>query len=246
MAQKKEQQMIELLIEKKKFPSPLIIEGENHSYWIDRVAKQALCQDRSACGQCSNCKLFDSKNNPDWIELNGSIKMEELRDHLYELQRRPFQSQHRVFSISDFQKANNNIQNALLKTLEEPKKDWVILLGSLNSSKILSTIQSRCLKIKLPVDLKKDFSESSSCELFSQIESGFDLQSFQSLEEIFKSKEKSRDAWTKLLETASGTGYPGFWAHFAPELHDALNLLDRNLNPKILWEKAWNAANQSY
>lgn len=238
--------MIEILLEKKNFPSPLIIEGENHADWIERIAKKSLCQDRSACGECSSCRLVNSKNHPDWIQINGSIKMEELRDQLYELQRRPFQSHSRVFSISDFQKANNNIQNALLKTLEEPKKDWVILLGSLSSSKILPTIQSRCLKIKLPVKIKKDFSENSSYDLFSQIESGFDLQSFQSLEEVFKSKEKSKVAWTELLEIASVAGYPGFWSHLAPELHDALNLLDRNLNPKILWEKAWNAANQSY
>jgi DNA polymerase III delta prime subunit len=238
--------MIERLIENKRFPSPLILEGSSHTAWIERIAKTALCRDLSACGICSSCKLIASKNHPDWIELDGGIKMESLRDRLYELQRRPFQARYRVLSFYDFHKSSANIQNALLKTLEEPKTDWIILLGSLSISRILPTILSRCLKIKLAFDARDSTSHSEHLHIFSQIENGIDLEFYNEFEALFKSKEKTRSTWAELLEMASSRGYPGFWASLAPELLDAIHLLDRNLQPKILWERAWNAANQSY
>ena len=63
---------------------------------------------------------------------------------------RPLEADKRVFVVEKLETLNQN-QNKLLKTLEEPPKNVVLLIGAEKSSAILPTIKSRAKKIDIPL-----------------------------------------------------------------------------------------------
>lgn len=69
----------------------------------------------------------------------------------------------RMIIISDAQKMTNEAQNSILKILEEPPADTMIILTATDTSSLNGTIKSRCQHLRvLPVDLeaaKKYFSK---------------------------------------------------------------------------------------
>lgn len=230
--------MLERLLSQKKFASPLIMEGHDQ---IEVYAMHALCEKLEACGECRSCRLAKSSNHPDWIRISGNIKVDELRAHLQELRHRPFQAQYRVMSFSEFDRANAFVQNALLKTLEEPLEYWIILLQVDSLQSLLPTVRSRCLLFRSQRSAEAPADEKT-LEIFQSIEEGSDFPIFSRLELIFKSRDQTKIFWDEILQLASTRSYPGFWGHFAPELESAYAQLERNLHPKLLWEQAWSRA----
>lgn len=222
--------MLELLKQKSFVPSPLMIESENQEALIRDLAVSVLSPGNE-----------DSENfqHPDWIHLDSAdLKLESLRDALYELRHRPFSADHRVFSIENFQDCNKHIQNALLKTLEEPLDYWVILLGVRSIFGVLPTIRSRCLFLK-----KRSFSQDdldpADLKIYKKIEDKDPYGLYKDVEHRLKSRSDSKTLFQELLKKASQQSYPGHWKRFAPELESAMPELARNLNPKNIWEKAW-------
>jgi DNA polymerase III delta prime subunit len=51
--------------------------------------------------------------------------------------------------IDDADSLSETVQNKLLKTLEEPRSDVILLLGTSNPDHLLSTVRSRCSTIRL-------------------------------------------------------------------------------------------------
>jgi DNA polymerase III delta prime subunit len=51
--------------------------------------------------------------------------------------------------IDDADSLSETVQNKLLKTLEEPRPDVILLLGTSNPDHLLSTVRSRCSTIRL-------------------------------------------------------------------------------------------------
>lgn len=54
-----------------------------------------------------------------------------------------------VYVVLEFQDVSEEVQNTLLKTIEEPSSNNRIILAASDSSSILSTIKSRCLCLNL-------------------------------------------------------------------------------------------------
>lgn len=127
-------------------------EGIGKKEFAKEFAKAILCLNQNKpCNECSSCIKFNSSNNPDFtiIEPDGnSIKIAQTREMQEKVYRKPIISDKKVFIINDSEKMTEEAQNALLKTLEEPPEYMVIILVCSNENKILSTIKSRCLKIK--------------------------------------------------------------------------------------------------
>lgn len=232
--------MLEELLKKSIFPSPLILEGSKSTEWIHSIVNFALCETNKACGTCRSCRQIKNGFHPDWLALAGNVKIDEVRETLRLLRQRPYESKRRVLSFDGLQDANAYVQNALLKTFEEPLDYWVLLAGVNSRFGLLPTIRSRCL-------LYRDDSSSRLGETLSPSESRvyetirdlkeLDLQ--KDLESILKDRQKAKSAFHKILEKASQEQYPGHWQNFAPCLEESLWGLSRNLNPKILWDSAW-------
>lgn len=118
-----------------------------------------LCRERGdegPCGRCKSCKLFASKSHPDFFhiapqEQGKAILVQEIRG-LNEFAGKKSQfGGYRVVLISPADAMNTAASNALLKTLEEPGSDTLIMLLSHMPAKLLATIKSRCQILKFPV-----------------------------------------------------------------------------------------------
>lgn len=85
-----------------------------------------------------------SKNDLHILEKNSAIKIDEVRDLQHKLLLSS-QSEFKILIIDDASNITNQAASALLKTLEEPTKNTVIVLITSNKSKVLPTIISRCI-----------------------------------------------------------------------------------------------------
>jgi DNA polymerase III delta prime subunit len=234
--------MLDHLLKEKRIPSPLILEGEAsaRAEWLLKIRNFALCFERRACGECRACKQMKKGFHPDAFDLNGTLKMEELRDFLYKFRQKPFEGGLRVLTIDDFQEASTAIQNALLKTLEEPLPHWVLVLGTNSRFAILETIRSRCLLYTLPVTEEKTVSlTSEEKEIFELVEAKNETALVKNLETFLKDRNKAKKGFQNLLREASLKRYPGHWEKVAPVLEAAVEKLDRNLNSRLVWDNLW-------
>jgi len=116
--------------------------------------------DPSACGLCRSCQLFKGGAHPDFRfvsfikkekseELRSVIIVDQVRELISSLQLTNGLSPHKVALIYPAEAMNRNAANALLKTLEEPAGEAVLLLVSHDASRLPATIRSRCQAIAL-------------------------------------------------------------------------------------------------
>lgn len=117
------------------------------------MAKAALCQTltiEGACGFCKDCLLVEANNHPDLYHLvadGNQIKVDQVRELCQKLTFTSQQGGRRVAVISQCEKLNLAAANALLKTLEEPGKDTLLLLQSDTPSRLMATLNSRCQRV---------------------------------------------------------------------------------------------------
>ena len=102
------------------------------------------------CGECQSCKQAKSGNHPDIIMVNHEkpnvISVDDIRKQLVDTMGiRPYKSRYNIYIIPDAQLMNQQAQNALLKTIEEPPEYGIVILLTSNISKILQTVVSRCM-----------------------------------------------------------------------------------------------------
>lgn len=115
-------------------------------------AKSILClqKQNSEC-RCKSCIEFDSNNNPDFqiVESSdGKIKIEQIREMQRKIAEKSIISGKKVYIIENSDTMTKEAQNCLLKTLEEPPEYIVIVLICSNEDNLLSTIKSRCTRMK--------------------------------------------------------------------------------------------------
>lgn len=134
-----------------------IIEGDS---LIDKVgiakafAKAALCNEKpgEGCDRCSICRRIDKDSYEDLhhIQDDKSIKNEAIEHLQGELAMMPSaEGKTHVAIIESADTMTARAQNRLLKTLEEPKANSLILLLSENSVNLLPTVRSRCASIRI-------------------------------------------------------------------------------------------------
>lgn len=104
-------------------------------------------QDAMPCEKCNNCLRITSKDHPDVVEIEPdgqSIKVDQIRALQSELTKSGFESAKKVVIIHQAEKMNTNSANSLLKFLEEPPANFMIILETQSLGKIIPTIRSRC------------------------------------------------------------------------------------------------------
>jgi DNA polymerase III delta prime subunit len=106
-----------------------------------------------ACNECNSCKRFLEGIRPDFVLIDGQSDMIKKGD---------IQALEKKFSLSAYEKGhslcyvinkvdniNNEAANALLKFLEEPKVGQVAFLTTNNPDKVLATIRSRSISVRV-------------------------------------------------------------------------------------------------
>lgn len=129
-------------------------EGLNILESAKLFAAAITCQRRETapCGDCPVCRLSYAGTNPDItvIDTGGkkSIGIDVIRDMLKDVYVRPFESENKVYIITDGSALTVESQNAMLKILEEPPEYAVFIVITASASVLLPTILSRAVKLR--------------------------------------------------------------------------------------------------
>lgn len=111
------------------------------------LARAIVCHEQRGCGHCPGCRKIDHQNHPDLhlLEPDGSsIKIEQIRIFQRELSLKPLEAPRKICLIEQAEAMTVGAANALLKTLEEPRGDTLLVLLSAQPNRLLETIRSRC------------------------------------------------------------------------------------------------------
>ncbi len=222
---------------------PLLFEGDSASVLMSRIIQRYLCISQDSCGTCPGCKKFSKGYHPDWISLQGDSNMEDTRRALASLRQKPLEAALKIFSIFDLGQTSLNIQNALLKTLEEPSLHWIIFISSQSRWTVIETVRSRCLILRVPSHEQKNLSVSEK-NIFELSKSGDEIQLFPAIDSWLKERNKTKNLFKNLLTEASRQKYPGHWRFLAEPMSLGLADLNRNIHPKTVWDHIWTQSHK--
>ncbi|MGI1678016.1 MAG: DNA polymerase III subunit delta' [Cellvibrionaceae bacterium] len=141
-----------------RMPHGLLVQGVSglgKKHFAFALAQAMLCHDpvdQMACGDCKSCKLLISENHPDYFQVEPesegkAIKIDQIREVVSFLSKTAQQGGFKCIVITPADAMNDNARNALLKSLEEPQGDTIIILVSSHPSRLSATIRSRCQSI---------------------------------------------------------------------------------------------------
>ncbi len=236
-------------------------EGVGKELTAAGFAQALVCPEKpfEGCGKCSTCTRVLKRNYPDvtWVlpeaeqvergiagrsdftnTPSRDIRIEQVRKLQERLAFRALESQYKVALLVTAHAMNQNAQNALLKTLEEPPKDTVLILISSAPDKLLPTIRSRCAKANfgpLPTDFiaaqvkaaaKKGMDDSLAQQIAAMASGSLsralslDPATLASRKELIEAFEKLRaddaSGWLSLAEV---------WAEDRPTAETSLEVL---------------------
>ena len=125
----------------------------------DRLMALMLCQQplpEGACGRCKGCMLLAARTHPDHYilepeEADKAIRVDQVRELVGFVSQTAQLGGRKVVLLEPAEAMNLNAANALLKSLEEPAGDTVLLLVSHQPSRLLPTIKSRCVQQRCPL-----------------------------------------------------------------------------------------------
>ncbi len=112
---------------------------------------QAQEQDRP-CGQCLSCHKIAHGTHPD-VRLvegeGGTLKIDQIRGVQREVSFSTHEGRWKVYILRQMEQATTEAANCLLKTLEEPPPQVVLILTATTGEALLPTIVSRCQVLPL-------------------------------------------------------------------------------------------------
>lgn len=150
---------------KNHLPHALLISGTEGTGKLDfakRIATALLCTspiNDEACQNCKSCKTYQAGANPDFMSIELLEGKQQIAvDQIRQLSNfisytRSFEA-YRVILLNPVERMNTNAANSLLKSLEEPASNTVIILVASNLGRIIPTIKSRCQLLTLPSPTK--------------------------------------------------------------------------------------------
>lgn len=117
--------------------------------------------EKKPCGVCPDCKKHIANTHSDLFVVGGSgqIKVEDIRAMNEELYIKPALSPRKICIVRNADNMNQDAQNALLKSFEEPPSYAVIILLSENVKNLLPTIRSRGNKVVFEPFAESEISE---------------------------------------------------------------------------------------
>jgi DNA polymerase-3 subunit delta' len=125
---------------------------------LEPIKKDGIAVD--CCDQCLSCQKVDHENHADvfWVRPESKSRLIRIgqiarRDDspsrvlLDVVNLKPSESKFKLAIIVAADRMNDTAANALLKTLEEPPPNSLLLLLTNEPQRILETILSRCLRV---------------------------------------------------------------------------------------------------
>jgi DNA polymerase-3 subunit delta' len=142
-----------------------VLSGPEHigkSLLAHRFAQTLLCMGgpdpqvapQNPCNVCLSCRKVMHGNHPDVHVIRKAsdkqfILIEQIRALQSDSARRTLEGRRNIFIIEDAHEMNPAAANCLLKTLEEPESDVVLLLTVPDAGLLLPTILSRVQQVTM-------------------------------------------------------------------------------------------------
>ncbi|MEO8601827.1 MAG: DNA polymerase III subunit delta' [bacterium] len=110
------------------------------------------------CGECDGCRQVLAGSHPDLMLIGApgktkkgaqkkEIGIEQARALKHFIQLQPVTAARKMAIVDDADRLSLAAQNALLKTLEEPPGQALLLLVTASPGALLSTVRSRCQRV---------------------------------------------------------------------------------------------------
>jgi len=140
-------------------PHALLLHGRaglGKQRFASRLAGSLLCEapgeEGAACGRCRSCELYGAGTHPDFLILEPEdegkdIPIDRVREMTQFAALKGSQGVFKVIVLGPAERMNRHAANSLLKTLEEPPANTVLLLVSHAPSLLPATVRSRCQKL---------------------------------------------------------------------------------------------------
>ena len=181
-----------------------------------------------ACNHCQACKTYDSGANPDYLKIEllegkQQIVVDQIRQLSKFLNYTSSFNGNRVILLNPVERMNRNAANSLLKSLEEPSRNTIIVLITAELNQLIPTIKSRCqlLSVIKPNknealqwlnDIKPD---QINHEIALEIANGKPLQAIEITEQDINNREMlATDIFELLEERESITVIAKKWESF--------------------------------
>lgn len=187
-----------------KVPHAILLSGPagmGKQHFARYLATSLLCHNpdrekHQPCMGCKSCHLIDAGNHPDLeflfpAEEGKAIKVDQIRELIGFINLRSQLERYKVVIIDPAESMNRNAANTLLKTLEEPMEQSVLILVSRNPARIPVTIRSRCQTINFkPVKydqvaewLNKQVDDASQAQYALELANGAPIECLRMLAE---------------------------------------------------------------
>lgn len=114
------------------------------------------------CGKCPSCQRIAAGKHADVQtikliknrdsasdKLKTEIGINQIKEMQHTANLKPYEGKHRIFIIDGAELLTNEAANCLLKTLEEPPPNVLIILLAVSDSRLRSTVISRCQRVEL-------------------------------------------------------------------------------------------------
>ncbi|MDS4027679.1 MAG: DNA polymerase III subunit delta' [Candidatus Contendobacter sp.] len=142
-----------------RLPHALLLAGPaglGKGLFARRLARAGLCDhpdtEGEACGQCRSCRLFRAGSHPDYnvvqpAEDGKVIKVDQIRELCAFLGYTTQYGGYKIALLEPADRLNVHAANCLLKTLEEPPGNCLLLLVTAQPARLPATVRSRCQKL---------------------------------------------------------------------------------------------------
>ncbi|MBK7540479.1 MAG: DNA polymerase III subunit delta' [Candidatus Competibacteraceae bacterium] len=132
-------------------------DGLGKRVFARRLAAALLCEAPEAAGdacmRCRSCRLFQAGSHPDYravqpAEDGKAIKVDQIRELSEFLGFTAQYGRCKVALLEPADRLNVNAANSLLKTLEEPPGNSLLVLATSQPARLPATVRSRCQKVR--------------------------------------------------------------------------------------------------
>ena len=160
--QERQWQAIERLLDNGRLPHALLLSGPaemgKKAFAMALVAR-LLCASPGAgraCGICKSCTLINGDVHPDFYllepeDMGKSISVASIREVTSFAAKTALLGAWRAVLVAPAEAMTLSAANALLKTLEEPGNNTLLVLVHHQQGDLLATISSRCQSLLFPV-----------------------------------------------------------------------------------------------
>ena len=180
------------------------------------------------------------------LEAENSLGIDDIRSLQHQLSFKPYASSSKIAILPRAEKLTIPAQNAMLKLLEEPPKDTVIILSSPTTEALLPTIVSRCQIIRLiskpQIEINQLILNSQLLIINSILTSGVG-ERIKIAGEIAQNRGSAIEfcqaqlvIWRKEMLKAGSREQKAERAKTLREIQKTLKMLEANVNPKLCLE----------